>query len=749
MTILTPTIAIAIIWALVFVLTVTIAFRFYAIHIHDRRKQQRSRRSTRNLPSSTPRNGLTTSKTIVAGCIILVHSLTLLYCVAATLATIWGYDLAEKRVAVSIRYGGAENEVGRELVGNGELAGLRRNVQKVGVAMELSYVVIIWTVKCGLVAVGWQVGRGLGLWGVGTEDSKAEKGAAAKTDGGHAGKEHIWRSEMKCKISFTKVLLNIFGWGSVVTFVGVIIFEAVTVGLALSRTEVDDISSRGLEAEVRERRNAVIVSAVGNLGTYVAGKMLPTAPPPPPIPPPRTMLNFFQAVILSIIFLTFSRSTLQPKARLNRAPLFLYGGLFILFLLLLTVAASAARTGFMIKATSTTHPRVGDLVTAGILYGRVTGLTYGEALGLNAKVLAVIEMMFGGITLCLPGLRVMFNSGRRRSNSSSSRKARPPALKPRNSKRAHGHEDDDLHRLNSQPDQPSPAASKESTTSQMIDNTYKVADDEPMPPLPAMNTSLVVATVHAELEAVPHRGRLSTPQHMRFSIDRNDTFSGGGHSSTGGTIGTRAITVSDVSRSPSRSRSRSLRSRSRDGSQRRGGQSLAATPPPPVPPLVLPPVPAPVPTLVPAPVPVPVPAPPRTPPQADEQNLRQLQIAEQLQWLEQQERVRRRELWEQERTRMAQKEQRRLKRLQDREQASKHHASAPTPFSTPAQERAAADARPSRTKTSRSEELPSAKPLHRISSDKSLPPLPAVSEPEWERARDRELRRLTAGAQLR
>ncbi|KAF8457733.1 hypothetical protein BGX38DRAFT_1157045 [Terfezia claveryi] len=391
MSILTPTITIIIIWALFIILTITIALRFYALRIHNRRKEQFISRHPNRALLSPPRNGTISSKVVLTATINGLHILTLLYCVAVTLAVIWGYDLANERRALVIQYGGAENDVGNVLLGDGEVGKLRRYLRILGLAMELAYVVIIWILKGGLVAVGWQVGKGLGLWG-----SRSMAGAetvnvdASEGNGASAGGEKLMDAETKGMISLAKAVLYTLGCGTIITFLGVIIYECIVIGMSLSRNEVQDITSHGLREEVVEAQNATIVAAVGSLGTYLL------------------------SIILAIILLSISQSTHQPhQPNLHpRPPVLLYGGIFTLFLIIFTTAASSARTGFILMNTTSTQPRIGDLITSGILFGSVTNSRYGQALSLNEKVFAVLEMMLGGTALCIPGMRVLFDSVR-------------------------------------------------------------------------------------------------------------------------------------------------------------------------------------------------------------------------------------------------------------------------------------------------------------------------------------------------
>lgn len=207
--------------------------------------------------------------------IFTLHILTLLYCVAATLAIIWGYDLANKRRAIAIKYGGAENEVGNELVGGDEIGRLRRYLQRLGLAVELAYVVIVWILKGGLVTVGWQVGKGLGLWG-NRSMAEAEMGNFNATDGNgiNTERERPMDAETKTRISMAKAALYSLGCGTVITFLGILIYECIVIGMALSRNEVRDITPYGLREEIVEAQNEVIVVAVGSLGTYLLCKIL-------------------------------------------------------------------------------------------------------------------------------------------------------------------------------------------------------------------------------------------------------------------------------------------------------------------------------------------------------------------------------------------------------------------------------------------------------------------------------------------
>jgi len=271
MSVLTPTIAVTIIWALFITLTITIALRFYAIRIHNRRKEQLiARHPNRVLPS---RHGIVTSKAVLTVTIYAVHILTLLYCVAVTLAVIWGYDLENKRHALVIQYGGAENDVGNVLLSGGEVGKFRGYLQKLGLGMELAYVVIIWILKSGLVAVGWQVGKGLGLWGS-RSMTEAETGNvnASESNGASTGGGRPMDSGTKAMISMAKAVLYTLGCGTIATFLGVIIYECIVIGMALSRNEVQDITSHGLKEEVVEAQKATIVGAVGSLGTYLLCK---------------------------------------------------------------------------------------------------------------------------------------------------------------------------------------------------------------------------------------------------------------------------------------------------------------------------------------------------------------------------------------------------------------------------------------------------------------------------------------------
>jgi len=85
----------------------------------------------------------------------------------------------------------------------------------------------------------------------------------------------------------------------------------------------------------------------------------------------------------------------------------------MLSLITLTTGASSARTVFILLKTTSTKPHIGDLIIGSILFGKAAGSTYGEALGLNEKVFAVLEMVLGGTALCIPGMRVLFDSARR------------------------------------------------------------------------------------------------------------------------------------------------------------------------------------------------------------------------------------------------------------------------------------------------------------------------------------------------
>ncbi|KAF8429590.1 hypothetical protein EV426DRAFT_581915 [Tirmania nivea] len=485
MSILTPTIAVTIIWALFVILTITIAFRFYAIRIHNRRKEQLlARHPSRTSPSPSPQNGIVTSKTVLTAIIIALHNLTLLYCVAVTLAVIWGYDLADKRRALIIQYGGADNDVANMLVGGGEVGKFRRYLQKLGLAMELAYVVTIWILKCGLVAVGWQVGKALGLWGS-RSMTEAETDASEGNDAS-TGRERLMDAETKSRISIAKATLNTLGCGTIITFLGVISYKCIVIGMALSRSGVQDITSRGLRKEVVEAQNSTIVAAVGSLGTY---------------------LHINLAIVLTIILLSISRSPHQPHPQ-PRPPIFLYGGIFMLSLIILTTAASSARTGSILMNTTSIRPRIGDLIMGGILFGNATDSTYGKVLGLNEKVFAVLEMVLGGTALCVPGMRVLFDSTRARHGLPSSG-------------------------LVSTREQPFPASARESTS---------------RPPETRGETVSVFDDVLQRQRMSYHNADPYTAVAARIA-----SFYQG---SEGETIGARAVTGKDRGRSRSRSRSR-------------------------------------------------------------------------------------------------------------------------------------------------------------------------------------------------
>lgn len=269
MSTLTPTTAVIVIWALFVILTTTIALHFYAIRIHNRQKRLIAHRTP---PSPPPRDGMVTSKAVLTATINVLLILTLLYCVAATLAVIWGYDLANKRRALIIQYGGAEQDVGNVLAGGGDIGRFRSYLQKLGLAMELAYVLIIWILKGGLVAVGWQVGKGLGLWGGSMVEAEAENANTSEGNDASTRAAKPMDAETKAMISMAKTVLYTLGLGTIITFLGVIIYECMVVGMALSRNKVQDITSDGLREEVVETQNATIVTAVGSLGTYLLCK---------------------------------------------------------------------------------------------------------------------------------------------------------------------------------------------------------------------------------------------------------------------------------------------------------------------------------------------------------------------------------------------------------------------------------------------------------------------------------------------
>lgn len=503
MSILTPTITVIIIWALFVILTITIALRFYALRIHSRRKEQFLSRHPNRTLLSPPPNGTITCKVVLTATINALHILTLLYCVAVTLAVIWGYDLADERRALVIQYGGAENDVGNVLLGDGEVGKFRRYLRTLGLAMELAYVVIIWILKGGLIAVGWQVGKGLGLWGSRSmAEAETVNFNASEGNGASAGREKPMDAETKSMISLAKAVLYTLGGGTIITFLGVIIYKCIVIGMSLSRNEVQDITSHGLREEVVEAQKATIVAAVGSLGTYLL------------------------SIVLAIILLSISQSTHQPhQPDLHpRSPVLLYGGIFTLFLIVFTTAASSARTGFILMNTNSIQPRIGDLITGGILFGRVTDSTYGEALGLNEKVFAVLEMMLGGTALCIPGMRVLFDSARDIQTRQSLRSST----------------------LLSISELPSPASVRESASR------------------PLETRSETAPVLQQQGDVLQSRSSSYNSDPYTAIAARIASFAQGPEVET---IGTRAITRRDRSRSRSRSRSRN---RSRKGSHSTG-----------------------------------------------------------------------------------------------------------------------------------------------------------------------------------
>ncbi|KAF8460539.1 hypothetical protein BDZ91DRAFT_419695 [Kalaharituber pfeilii] len=383
--VLAPTTAVAIIWSLYFILTVTILLRFYAGHIHHRRERlRRARHHSRTLPES-PRNRFLRSSTFTTLWIIFIHIFATFYCTGISYAIRWGYTYSEKRIALAIRYGGSESEIATLIISReNEVGRLRWDLQRVGIAVEIAYLVIVWSIKFGLLCAAWEVGKGLRLWGIipvwpegvqtGDENNSAVK------------KPPVVHPATTKRITIARIMLYASGCITLLLFLAVIVYESIVDGMALGRNEPSDISSRNLGKEVKERQTAIIVSSVGSLGTYL-------------------LLIAFGI----ILFLNFrSPHQLHPRSH----PTFILpSATLLLALMILTTGASIGRTAYILVSTVTITPRVGDIITGGVLFGRATGATYASALGLHEKIFTVLEMMLGGIAICLPGLRVLFYGG--------------------------------------------------------------------------------------------------------------------------------------------------------------------------------------------------------------------------------------------------------------------------------------------------------------------------------------------------